>query len=78
MYVYTYNYELHTYVLMHIHRHTPVRMYVCINVRRYLPDVVNGAKMSTCPWCDDDIRCNDNDFINIFTFLSSLRDRADK
>ena len=44
----------------------------------YVPDVVIGAKISICPWCDDEIRSDDNDFIKPFTFLSSLRDKADK
>ena len=44
----------------------------------YIPDVVSGAKTSTCPWCDDKIRWDDNNLIKLFTFLSSLRDKADK
>ena len=42
-----------------------------------IPDVVSGAKTSMCPWCDGEIRCSDNDFIKLFTFSSSLRDKAD-
>ena len=44
----------------------------------YLPDVVKGAKISTCPRCDDEIRCDDSDFIKQLAFLFSLRDKADK
>ena len=43
----------------------------------YVPEVVSGAKISRCPWCNDEVRCDDNDFINVLTFLSSLSDKAD-
>ena len=43
----------------------------------YTPDMVSGAKISRCPWCSDDARCDDSDFMNALTFLSSLNDEAD-
>ena len=42
-----------------------------------VPDVVSGTKMSMCPWCDDEMTCDDNDVIKLQTFLSSLREKAD-